>query len=75
MTVHYDEGEEGHGGVQADVGDDSAALAVEDHEAPRRRSQVLQDLKGQRAQEQEVGHQQVEQVNAGAPLFLRHEQT
>lgn len=70
VAVRDDEGEEGDGCVEADVDGDGAGLAVEHHEVPRRHPEVLHDLKGQREQEQQVGHQQVNQVDAGA-LLLR----
>lgn len=69
VSVNDDEGEEGDGCVEADVDGDGAGLAVKHHEAPWRCPVVLQDLEGQSEQQQEVGHQQVDEVDAGAPLL------
>lgn len=72
VAVCDDEGEEGDGCVEADVDGDAAGLAVKHHQAPRSRPEVLQDLNGQSEQQQEVGHQQVHQVDAGALLLHNH---
>lgn len=72
IAVCDDEGEEGDGCVEADVGGDATDLAVKHHEAPRRSPQVLQDLKGQSEQQQQVGRQQVDQINAGALSLHEH---
>lgn len=70
--VSDEEGEEGDGGVQADVDDDGGGLAVKHHELPWCLSEVLQDLEGQRHQQEDVGQKQVDQVDANALLLLRH---